>query len=175
MLDYFRTRFGPTGTQFATLDDPVKEAFTVELLNTGGLSRQAFKAKEEDFLNQARGDPVFTGVRLNALEDNPTLSIDMDESKVGALGLTLVAYWYARTRAGHDAFSFGTGKVYALAGFTSAGLLLMGAVGVLIESVERIVTPQTVHFAEAFPVRARDALAALRDGAPPAGSAIVFA
>jgi hypothetical protein len=30
-------------------------------------------------------------------------------------------------------------------------------------------------FAEAFPVRARDALAALRDGAPPAGSAIVFA
>lgn len=33
MLDYFRTRFGPTGTQFATLDDPVKEAFTVDLLN----------------------------------------------------------------------------------------------------------------------------------------------
>ena len=41
---------------------------------------------------------------------------------VGALGLTLVAYWYARTRAGNDTFSFGTGKVYALAGYTSGDL-----------------------------------------------------
>ena len=71
---------------------------------------------------------------------------------VGALGITAVAYWYARTRAGQTQFAFGTGKVYALAGFTSAGLLLMVAIGVLIESVERFVTPQTVHFAEAFPV-----------------------
>ena len=71
---------------------------------------------------------------------------------VGALGITAVAYWYARTRAGQTQFAFGTGKVYALAGFTSAGLLLMVAVGVLIESVERFVAPQTVHFAEAFPV-----------------------
>src|SRR4030095_13929329 len=46
---------------------------------------------------------------------------------VGALGLTLVAYWYARTHAGNDAFSFGTGKVYALAGFTSGVLLAIVA------------------------------------------------
>src|SRR5688572_29264349 len=31
---------------------------------------------------------------------------------VGALGFTLIAYWYARRHAGNDAFSFGTGKVF---------------------------------------------------------------
>lgn len=71
---------------------------------------------------------------------------------VGALGITALAYWYARTRAGQTQFAFGTGKVYALAGFTSAGLLLMVAVGVLIEAVGRFVTPEPVAFAEAFPV-----------------------
>src|SRR6185436_18964977 len=49
---------------------------------------------------------------------------------VGALGLTLVAYWYARTHAGNDAFSFGTGKVYALAGFTSGTVLAIVAIWV---------------------------------------------
>jgi multidrug efflux pump len=77
---------------FALNPPPVRglgqsSGFTVELLNTGGMSRQAFKQREEEFLNQAKADPVLTGVRLNALEDNPTLSIDMDEAKVGALGL----------------------------------------------------------------------------------------
>ncbi len=71
---------------------------------------------------------------------------------VGALGITALAYWYARTRAGQTQFAFGTGKVYALAGFTSAGLLLAVAVGVLIEAVGRFVTPEPVAFAEAFPV-----------------------
>ena len=41
--------------------------------------------------------------------------------------LTLVAYWYARTRAGKDTFSFGTGKVYALAGYTSGEAYKIGA------------------------------------------------
>ena len=47
---------------------------------------------------------------------------------VGALGLTLAAYWYARPRAGSDTFSFGTGKVYALAGYTSGVLLGLVAI-----------------------------------------------
>lgn len=71
---------------------------------------------------------------------------------VGALGITALAYWYARTRAGQTQFAFGTGKVYALAGFTSAGLLLAVAIGVLIEAVGRFITPEPVQFAEAFPV-----------------------
>jgi len=58
---------------------------------------------------------------------------------VGALGLTLVAYWYARTRAGHDAFSFGTGKVYALAGYTSGVLLAIVALWLAIEGILRLV------------------------------------
>ena len=38
-------------------------------------------------------------------------------SHAGALGLSALAYWFARTRAGSSWFSFGTGKVYALAGY----------------------------------------------------------
>src|SRR5688572_633494 len=41
----------------------------------------------------------------------------------GALALALFAYWYARTRAGSDVYTFGTGKVYGLAGYSS-GLIL---------------------------------------------------
>jgi cation diffusion facilitator family transporter len=71
---------------------------------------------------------------------------------VGALGISALAYWYARTRAGQTEFAFGTGKVYALAGYTSAGLLIAVAVGVIIESVERFVNPAQVRFDEALPV-----------------------
>ena len=46
---------------------------------------------------------------------------------VGALGLSAAAYWFARTRSGHRAFTFGTGKVYALAGYTSAVSLALVA------------------------------------------------
>ncbi|MFO0600868.1 MAG: CDF family Co(II)/Ni(II) efflux transporter DmeF [Myxococcaceae bacterium] len=71
---------------------------------------------------------------------------------VGALGITAFAYWYARTRAGQTQFAFGTGKVYALGGYTSAALLIIVALGVIFESVERFVTPAEVHFMEALPV-----------------------
>lgn len=71
---------------------------------------------------------------------------------VGALGISALAYWYARTRAGQTEFAFGTGKVYALAGYTSAGLLIAVALGVIGESIHRFVNPETVRFAEAFPV-----------------------
>lgn len=71
---------------------------------------------------------------------------------VGALGITALAYWYARTRAGQTEFAFGTGKVYALAGYTSAALLIVVALGVIGESIHRFLSPETVAFAEAFPV-----------------------
>jgi cation diffusion facilitator family transporter len=71
---------------------------------------------------------------------------------VGALGITSLAYWYARTRAGQTQFAFGTGKVYALSGYTSAGLLFAVAIGMIIEAISRLVTPQAVDFADAFPV-----------------------
>jgi len=90
---------------FALNPPPVRglgqsSGFTAELLNTGGLSRADFKARVNQFLEQARNDPVLTGVRQNSLEDSPTLHVDMDEEKIGALGLsqsqvdsTLTAAW----------------------------------------------------------------------------------
>jgi cation diffusion facilitator family transporter len=63
---------------------------------------------------------------------------------VGALGLTLVAYWYARKHAGNDAFSFGTGKVYALAGFTSGVVLVIVAILLAVEGIEKLVEREHV-------------------------------
>jgi len=74
--------------------------FTAELLNTGGLSRADFKARVNDVLDAAGKDPALAGVRQNSLEDTPTLHVEMDEEKIGALGLsqaevdsTLSAAW----------------------------------------------------------------------------------
>lgn len=71
---------------------------------------------------------------------------------VAALGLTALAYWYARTRAGEARFAFGTGKVYSLSGYTSAGLLVAIAIGMAIDAVARLVSPEEVHFTDALPV-----------------------
>ena len=70
----------------------------------------------------------------------------------GALGLTLAAYWYARTRAGSDAFSFGTGKVYALAGYTSGVVLAVVALWMGVEAALRLFERPAVDFADALPV-----------------------
>jgi cation diffusion facilitator family transporter len=70
----------------------------------------------------------------------------------GALGLSALAYWFARSRAGSSAFSFGTGKVHALAGYTSAVTLALVALWMLGESVRRLLAPEPVAYAEALPV-----------------------
>jgi cation diffusion facilitator family transporter len=71
---------------------------------------------------------------------------------VGALGFTLLAYWYARKHAGNDAFSFGTGKVYALAGYTSGVVLLLVAVWLAVEGIEKLIERPTVNYDEALPI-----------------------
>jgi cation diffusion facilitator family transporter len=71
---------------------------------------------------------------------------------VGALGLTLIAYWYARRHAGNDAFSFGTGKVYALAGFASGVVLAVVAVLVAKEGIEHLMEGDHADVHEALPV-----------------------
>lgn len=70
----------------------------------------------------------------------------------GALALTLLAYWYARSRARAAEFSFGTGKVYALSGFSSALVLGVAAAWMAIESVSRLLWPRVIDFREALPV-----------------------
>jgi cation diffusion facilitator family transporter len=71
---------------------------------------------------------------------------------VGALGFSALAYWYARAHAKNERFSFGTGKVYALSGYTSALLLLIVAVWMVIDASARILSPVDVAFTEALPV-----------------------
>ncbi len=71
---------------------------------------------------------------------------------VGALGLASVAYAMARRYASHRAFAFGTGKVHALAGYTSAVALgLVGAI-MVVESSAKLLNPRTIDFANALPV-----------------------
>lgn len=70
----------------------------------------------------------------------------------GALGLAAFAYWFARKRASSRAFSFGTGKVHALAGYTSAVVLALIALWMVVESLRRFVHPEPIAFAEALPV-----------------------
>lgn len=70
----------------------------------------------------------------------------------GALLLAALAYTYARRHAADPRFTFGTGKLGDLAGFTSAIILAMIAVLIGYESVSRLYAPVPIHFAEAIPV-----------------------
>src|SRR5579862_8207695 len=70
----------------------------------------------------------------------------------GALLLAALAYRYARRHADDSRFTFGTGKLGDLAGFTSAIVLAMIAVLIGYESVSRLFQPVTIHFAEAIPI-----------------------
>src|SRR6202166_5106886 len=67
----------------------------------------------------------------------------------GALLLAALAYTYARKHANDPRFTFGTGKLGDLAGFTSAIILAMIALLVGYESVSRILAPVPIHFGEA--------------------------
>jgi cation diffusion facilitator family transporter len=67
----------------------------------------------------------------------------------GALGVAALAYAYARRHATNPRFSFGTGKVGDLAGFASALVLGIVALGIAVESVQRLVNPAPVAFIEA--------------------------
>jgi cation diffusion facilitator family transporter len=70
----------------------------------------------------------------------------------GALLLAALAYTYARRHANNPAFTFGTGKLGDLTGFTSAIVLAMIALLIGHESVSRIFDPVPIHFAEAIPI-----------------------
>src|SRR5580658_1917038 len=70
----------------------------------------------------------------------------------GALLLAALAYTYAREHANDPNFTFGTGKLGDLAGFTSAIILAMIALLIAYEAVTRIFAPVPIHFAEAIPI-----------------------
>ena len=70
----------------------------------------------------------------------------------GALLLAALAYSYAREHANDARFSFGTGKLGDLAGFTSAIILAMIALLIGYEAISRLLQPVAIHFAEAIPI-----------------------
>ncbi|MFT2214089.1 CDF family Co(II)/Ni(II) efflux transporter DmeF [Rhizobium giardinii] len=67
----------------------------------------------------------------------------------GALAIAAWAYAFARRHARDRRFSFGTGKVGDLAGFASALILGIIALGIAVESVVRLMEPRPVAFTEA--------------------------
>jgi cation diffusion facilitator family transporter len=73
---------------------------------------------------------------------------------VAAFMITIFAYRYAKKHARSRDFAFGTGKVSVLGGFASAIALIMVSLVMLIESGQRLVAPQPIHFNEALVVAA---------------------
>nr|WP_086004384.1 CDF family Co(II)/Ni(II) efflux transporter DmeF [Photobacterium marinum] len=64
--------------------------------------------------------------------------------------ITIFAYRYARKHTNNKAFSFGTGKVSVLGGFTSAIALGLVALLMMVESVQRLFSPEAIRFNEAI-------------------------
>src|SRR3984957_1098293 len=69
-----------------------------------------------------------------------------------ALLLAALAYSYARRHANDARFSFGTGKLGDLAGFTSAIVLAMIALLIGYEAAARLIWPVAIDFNEAIPI-----------------------
>ena len=67
----------------------------------------------------------------------------------GALAVAALAYAFARKHARSGRYTFGTGKVGDLAGFASALVLAVVAIGIAWESVGRLLDPWPVAFGQA--------------------------
>jgi cation diffusion facilitator family transporter len=77
--------------------------------------------------------------------------IHMGSHMIG-LGVTFFAYIYARKHAYDQRFSFGTGKVNALAGYSSAMILVFIALFMAYESVIRMISPVEIFYNQAIVV-----------------------
>lgn len=64
--------------------------------------------------------------------------------------IAIFTYSYAKKHSDNREFSFGTGKVSYLGGFASAVALAIVALMMAIESIQRLVEPQAIHFNEAI-------------------------
>ena len=67
-----------------------------------------------------------------------------------ALGISVLAYVFARKYSDDKRFSFGTGKVGALGGFGSAVILAVAALLMALESFQRILSPTSILFNQAI-------------------------
>ena len=73
-------------------------------------------------------------------------------SHAAALSIATIAYIYTRRCAADSRFCFGTGKVNAFAGYTSAVLLALFALLMAGESVNRLFNPVEIGFNQAIVV-----------------------
>ena len=71
-----------------------------------------------------------------------------------AIGLSAFAYGAARRHAKDPRYAFGTWKIEVLGGFASAVFLLVVAALMLFGSVERLFSPQPIHYTQAMAVAA---------------------
>jgi cation diffusion facilitator family transporter len=71
-------------------------------------------------------------------------------SHAAALALAVAAYVYARRHAHDRRFTFGTGKVNALAGYSGAVVLAMFALLMVWESGNRLLLPRPIDFDQAI-------------------------
>ena len=73
-------------------------------------------------------------------------------SHAAALSITAFGYYFGRRYASDHRFSFGTGKMGELAGFSSALLLALIAILMAYESIKRFIAPVEISFDEAIAV-----------------------
>jgi cation diffusion facilitator family transporter len=73
---------------------------------------------------------------------------------VAVLATAAGAYAMARRWAGDPRFAFGTGKIGYLAGFANAVVLAVTAIGIAVESVQRMFAPEAVAYGSAIPLAA---------------------
>jgi cation diffusion facilitator family transporter len=67
----------------------------------------------------------------------------------GALGVAAAAYAFAKRHVGNPRYTWGTGKVGDLAGFASALILGVIAIGIAAESAMRLLQPVHIDFGDA--------------------------
>ena len=93
---------------------------------------------------------IFAGLRFGSmalLADGLHMA-----SHTVALGISALAYAWVRRHASDAAYSFGAGKMNALAGFAGAVLLAGFAIVMAWESVARLLSPVPVEFVHAIVV-----------------------
>src|ERR1017187_2923594 len=69
---------------------------------------------------------------------------------VFAIGLTWLAYFFSRKYSNHEKISFDKKKLLSLSGFSSAIVLQIVAVIMILESAERLIHPLPIKFSEAI-------------------------
>ncbi|MDB5430373.1 MAG: transporter, hydrophobe/amphiphile efflux family [Caulobacter sp.] len=62
--------------------------FDFELQDIGGVGHETLTAARNQLLGMANQDPTLAVVRPNGQDDTPQLSIDVDQARAGAMGLT---------------------------------------------------------------------------------------